>query len=277
MNCVAESAKSATVPVMSLPDYPMLFWVTAVAAVILVGIAKAGFGGGVGVIATPLMALTIPVADAAALLLPLLILIDLISIRHYWGQFDRPSLKVLLPSAIIGIALGTLFFQTFSDNERALKLGIGILAILFVLYRLGQTALQGAVIGKRLPGSVGHLLGALAGFTSTLAHAGGPPVTIYLLPQKMPRTLFVGSTVIFFTIVNLVKLIPYSLLGLIQVGNLTTILLLSPLCFLGVRLGLWLNEHFTDLWFNRLVYTLLLLTGIQLVVGQSFITLLAGN
>ncbi|MEZ4641516.1 MAG: hypothetical protein R3E31_02050 [Chloroflexota bacterium] len=146
------------------------------------------------------------------------------------------QLKVLLPSAIIGIALGTLFFQTFSDNERALKLGIGILAILFVLYRLGQTALQGAVIGKRLPGSVRPpLLGALADLPPLWLMLAARPITIYLLPQKNAAHIFVGSTVIFFTIVNLVKLIPYSLLGLIRVGNLTTILLLSPLCFLSVR------------------------------------------
>jgi uncharacterized membrane protein YfcA len=261
---------------MSLPDYPALFWVTAVTAVLLVGIAKAGFGGGVGVIATPLMALTIPVAQAAALLLPILILIDLISIRHYWGKFDRASLKILLPSAIAGIALGSLFFSSLSHNEQLLKTGIGILAVLFVLYRLGQTALQSAITEKKLPPAVGIGLGTLAGFISTLAHAGGPPVTIYLLPQKLPRQLFVGTTVVFFTIVNLIKLIPYSLLNLIRVGNLSTILLLTPLCFLGVWVGLWLNQRFTDLWFNRLVYTLLLLTGIQLIMGQNFINLLFG-
>ncbi len=136
--------------------------------------------------------------------------------------------------------------------------------------------MQGAVATKQLPFAVGVVLGTLAGFISTLAHAGGPPVTIYLLPQKLPRQLFVGTTVIFFTVVNLIKLIPYSLLGLIRVGNLSTTLLLTPLCFLGVWLGLWLNQRFSDIWFNRLVYSLLLLTGIQLVSGQNILNFLLG-
>ncbi|MCA9970216.1 MAG: sulfite exporter TauE/SafE family protein [Anaerolineales bacterium] len=259
---------------MSMPDYPALFWVTAVAAVLLVGIAKAGFGGGVGVIATPLMALTIPVADAAALLLPILILIDLIAIRHYWRAYDAASLKTLLPSAVLGILLGSLLFGSLSHNERALKISIGLLAVLFVLYRLGQNALQGVVTEKRLPAAAGVGLGALAGFMSTLAHAGGPPVTIYLLPQKLPRRQFVGTTVNFFALVNLIKLVPYARLGLLRVGNLSAVLLLAPLCFVGVWLGVWLNRRFTDTWFNRLVYALLLLTGIQLLLGQNLLDLL---
>jgi uncharacterized protein len=95
-----------------------------------------------------------------------------------------------------------------------------------------------------------------------------------MLPQQLPRDLFVGTTVLFFTVVNLVKLVPYGALGLLQVGNLLTILILSPLCYLGVRLGLYLNRRFTDIWFNRVIYTLLLLTGIELILGQSMVSLI---
>ena len=250
-----------------------MFWITAVLAVILVGIAKAGFGGGVGVIATPLLALTIPVTEAAALLLPLLIIIDMFSVYHYRQNFDRPSIRLMIPSAAAGILIGGLFFGTFSSNERVLKLGIGLLAVVFVLFQLFRSQILGQLEGKRPSTTQGILFSGLAGFTSTLAHAGGPPATIYLLPQKLPRHLFVGTTVIFFTAVNLIKLIPYSLLGLIKVGNLTTILVLSPLCYLGVRLGIYLNGRFTDKWFNRLVYTLLFLTGIQLILGRNLLDL----
>src|SRR5690606_11346581 len=109
---------------VSLPDYPTAFWIIAVFAVLLIGVSKAGFGGGVGAIATPLIALTIPVADAAALLLPLLMIADLFSLRHYWHSFDRRSLTLMLPGAVVGILIGALFFGYFSDNERVLKFGL---------------------------------------------------------------------------------------------------------------------------------------------------------
>ncbi len=257
-----------------MPDYPTYFWISAVLAVVLVGIAKAGFGGGVGVIATPLMALTIPVADAAALLLPLLIIIDLITVRHYYRTYDKPSIRILLPSAIAGIIVGALFFGLFSNNEQVLRMGIGLLSLAFLAYQAGRSLLMGAPEDRRPPKAVGILLGALAGFASTLAHAGGPPVSVYLLPQGLARGIFVGTSVVFFTAINLVKLVPYGALGLLRVGNLTTILLLAPLGYLGVRLGLYLNRRFTDIWVTRVIYVLLFFTAIQLLSGQNLIALL---
>ncbi len=257
---------------MALPDYPPEFWIAASIAVILVGIAKAGFGGGPGLLATPLIALTIPVADAAALLLPLLIIADIFSVRHYRHEFDKTSLKVLLPGAIIGIAIGGFFFGFFSDNERVLQIGIGLLALVFVAFQLGRAFIFGAIEGRRFPTPIGSLLGGVAGFTSTLAHAGGPPVVIYLLPQKMARNVFVGTTVLIFMTINLVKLIPYSMLGLLRVGNLLTIVILAPLIYVGVRLGIYLNKHFSEKWFNVVIYTLLVLTAIQLILGRSILS-----
>lgn len=256
---------------MHLPDYSTVFWITAVLAVIFIGISKAGFGGGTAVLATPLLALTIPVTDAAALLLPLLIITDLISLYHYRGSYDRQIIRLMIPWAIIGIVIGGLFFSTFSDNERILKMGIGLIAVAFVLSRLFWTRILGQLEQKRPSTISGILLSGLSGFTSTLAHAGGPVATMYLMPQQLPRQLFVGTSVIFFTTINLIKLIPYNALGLLKVGNITTILILSPLCYLGVRLGIYLNGRFTDKWFNRLIYTLLFLTGFQLILGRSLL------
>ena len=120
-------------------------------------------------------------------------------------------------------------------------------------------------------------MGAISGFTSTLAHAGGPPATIYLLPQKLPRDIFVGTTVMFFAAVNQIKLIPYIGLELLSVGHLGTIAILAPLSYVGVKLGIFLNSRFTDLWFNRIVYTVLLITGIQLILGRSLLSLAVGD
>lgn len=261
---------------MTLPDYPTLFWVTAVFAMILIGISKAGFGGGVGAIATPLMALTISVTDAAAILLPILIVADLFSLRHYWNVYDRRSLKLMIPGAVVGIALGAFFFGYFEDNERTLKVILGVVSLVFVVYQLTRSLIFGALLKSKPPAWAGVVLGSVAGFTSTLAHAGGPPATMYLLPQQLPRNVFVGTSVILFFVVNLVKLIPYSALGLLRVGNISTILILAPLTFIGVQLGVWLNKRFTDRYFTYVVYALLLLTGIELVSGVSVIHMLFG-
>jgi uncharacterized membrane protein YfcA len=259
-----------------LPDYPTYFWLAAVTAVLIVGIAKAGFGGGIGFVATPLIALTISVADAAALLLPILIIIDLLSIRHYRGIYDKSSLKLLLPSAIAGIVLGALFFNAMRENEEVLRRALGVLAVLFVIYQVGRTAIMGALEGRRPGRPVGIFLGVLSGFGSTLAHAGGPPVTMYLLPQKLPRTVFAGTAVWFFMAVNLIKLLPYAALGLLRVGNLTTILLLAPVGFIGVRLGIYLNRNFDQEWFNRVIYLFLFLTGLELMTGGALTAVIFG-
>jgi uncharacterized membrane protein YfcA len=201
---------------------------------------------------------------------------DLFSLRHYWSLYDRDSLKLLIPGAVVGIVLGAIFFGYFSDNERTLKLILGIVSLLFVAYQLARSLILGALLKSKPPAWAGLFLGGLAGFTSTLAHAGGPPATIYLLPQQLPRTIFVGTSVIFFFTLNLIKLIPYAALGLLRMGNISTILILAPLTFLGVQLGVWLNKRFSDRYFTYLIYALLLLTGVELVSGISLIHLLFG-
>ncbi len=261
---------------MALPAYPPEFWIIASIAIVLIGISKAGFGGGVGAVATPMMALVIPVSDAAAILLPILIVADLFSLRHYRRSYDRTSIMRMAPGAMVGIALGALMFSYFSANERTLKVILGVFALTFLAYQLARTLLLGTVVKSRPSALAGVLLGGAAGFTSTLAHAGGPPATIYLLPQQLPRHIFVGTSVVFFFILNLVKLIPYSMLGLLRIGNLSTILLLAPLTFVGVQIGVYLNRRFTDVWFNRVIYVLLFITGIELITGRSVIRWLAG-
>lgn len=258
-----------------LPDYPLIFWIYAVIAITLLGISKAGFGAGAALLGTPLLSVAIPVIDAAALLLPLLIICDVFSVIHYRHRFDRQSLKVLLPGAIAGIALGAFFFGYFQGNQQILKTGIGVLAIAFVVHQLVKNRLAAASQSKKPAPLEGTIWGCVSGFTSTLAHAGGPPVMMYLLPQKFPRDLFVGTTVMFFATMNVIKLIPYQYLGLLKVGNILTILLLSPLTYVGVVVGIYLNKRFTDIWFNRVIYTLLFLTGIQLIVGKSLLKLLS--
>jgi uncharacterized membrane protein YfcA len=259
---------------MTYTDYPIAFWFCAIPAVMLFGISKAGFGSGIGILATPLLTLTIPVTKALGLLLPLLIITDVFALIHYRTHFDSRSLRILVPSACLGIAAATLFFDYFRGSQQYLRLSIGAVALLFVLFQVLRSLILGAMEKRRPTVPEGILMGAASGFISTLAHAGGPPLIMYLLPQKLDKTLFVSTTVIFFAAVNLMKLLPYHALGLLNAGDINTILMLAPLTYAGVRLGIYLNRRFSDLWFNRVVYLILFLTGLQLVLGRNLLSLL---
>ena len=107
---------------------------------------------------------------------------------------------------------------------------------------------------------------ALSGVTSTLAHAGGPPLAIYLLRQQLDKTLFVGTTVVFFSLVNYAKIIPYAWLGQFDLANLTASLVLLPLAPLGMALGVWLHHRLSDRWFYRISYAVLFASGCKLVL-----------
>lgn len=235
---------------------------------------KSGFGGGLGILAVPLMSISISPIDAAALLLPLLLIMDVFSIRYYHSRYDAHTLWILLPAAAVGVGLGGLLFRQFSSDERLLRMGIGYIGIAFVLIQIMRSVVLGKLQAYRMPDWVGRIIGVIAGFTSTLVHAGGPPANIYILPQQLPRDIYVGTTVVLWTIVNLIKLIPYSILGLWQIGDLSTILLLGPFCYLGVQLGLWANGRISEKLFSHVVYMLLFLTGLQLIVGQNLLGLL---
>jgi uncharacterized protein len=243
----------------------------AAAAALLVGVSKAGFGAGSGVIATPLVALTLPVPQAAALLLPVLIGADIFAVWHYRRSASVRDLRLLLPSALVGIAVGALTFDLLAPHGRALEVGVGVLALAFVAWQLVRARVLRVLAGHPPSRLWGGVLGGLAGFTSTLAHVGGPPVAVYLLPRGLGRELFVGTAAWFFFIVNLVKLVPYGLLGLLSIDNLLVALLLLPLAYGGVALGVWLNRAVRERGFTLAIYALLTLTGIQLVTGGSLI------
>lgn len=239
-----------------------LFYLLAVPAVLIAGISKGGFGGGLGVVAVPLMALAVPPQQAAAVMLPLLCLMDVVGVWHYRGQWDRAAMRILLPAAIVGIAAGTLAFGAL--DAAAVKLMIGLIALGFTLNWAWRR--QHAIAAAGAPPNLlkGGFWGAVAGFTSFVAHAGGPPVNVYLLPQALPRTTYQATTVIFFTVVNAVKLVPYTLLGQFRTDTLTTALVLMPLVPVGMGLGIWLHRRATDRLFYIACYGFLFLTGAKL-------------
>ena len=238
-----------------------IFYLAAAPALIVVGISKGGFGGGLALVGVPVMSLVIPPAQAAAIILPILIVMDAVGVHAYRRWFDRHAMLVMIPGAALGIALGGFAFGYL--DAQSMRLIVGTIAILFVAhYFAGGGRLRPA---KPPNAWLGAFCGALSGFTSTLAHAGGPPAAIYLLPLRLNKTVFVASTVIFFAAVNLLKLVPYAAIGQFSGRNLMTSLVLAPLAPVGVWLGVWLHKRVDEVLFYRLAYLFVAITGAKLI------------
>lgn len=239
------------------------FYLAAVPAVLLFGIAKGGFAGGLGIVSVPLMALVVSPVQAAAILLPILCVMDLVSLWAYRGRWRWPELRLIIPASLIGIAIGTLLFGYMS--AAIVRLCLGLIAVAFTLnWWLQWRAAPGK--GPQHYGAVvGVVAAAVSGLTSFIAHAGGPPISMYLLRRGLDRTTFVATSVVFFTVVNYVKLVPYAWLGQFDASNLTTSLVLAPLAPLGIAAGVWLHRRVTDRFFFLVAYAMLFVVGLKLL------------
>lgn len=237
-----------------------VFWICAVIAVLLTGISKGGFGG-VALLAVPLMALVISPVRAAGIMLPILIVMDVVSVWSYRRSFDKKLLALMLPGAIIGIAIGG--FMAGYIDDRFVLIFVGIIALTFSLYSVFKPKGNAGFIRGNKP--VGITASVISGFTSFLAHAGGPPFQVYAIPQGLEKRTFAGTSVMFFAVVNAVKLLPYFLLGQFDRANLTTSLILIPLAPVGVLMGVWLLKRISQDAFYKFLYTMIFLVGIKLL------------
>jgi uncharacterized membrane protein YfcA len=243
------------------------FYLLAIPAVITLGLAKGGFAG-VGMIATPLLALIMPPLEAAAILLPLLIVQDIISVwsyRHAWSMWN---LKVLIPGGAIGMALGTLFAGLVSNA--VIEVTIGAIGLLFVIYhwvgrRLIPALREAADRPYRPPIPLGIMWGAMSGFMSLLVQVGAPPYQIHILPQRLDKLTLVGTTTIFFAFLNEMKIIPYFTLGQFSLRNFATSLALLPLAIAANFLGIWLVHRTPTALFYQLAYVLMLVISLALL------------
>lgn len=240
------------------------FYAAAVPAVLMFGISKGGFGGGLGTLAVPLMALVVSPVQAAGILLPILCLMDLLSLWAYRRKWIWTELRVLLPASLLGIGIGTWLFGYMS--AAVIRLIIGIVAVVFTVHYIFARRKRPRGNLPDFPQTAGWIGGGVAGFTSFIAHAGGPPINMYLLRRPLNRTDFVATTVLFFAVVNYVKLIPYAWLGQLQTGNLLTSLVLAPLAPVGVMIGVYLHKRVSDRFFFGVVYVLLFFVGLRLIV-----------
>lgn len=237
------------------------FYAAAIPAVILFGISKGGFGGGVGIAAVPLMALVVSPAVAAGIVLPLLLIMDAIGIWAYRNRFDRRIIQTMLPGALVGTLIAALVFHYLNDDVVRVVLG-GIATVFAADYFLRS---KGDIAPKPHRPRLAAFWGCVAGFTSTVAHAGGPPANMYLLPLKLDKSVFVGSMIVLFSLVNAAKVVPYALLGLFAGDNLLASLILAPVAAAGMLLGIWLHDKVNPQLFYRLCYLFVLVTGLRLV------------
>lgn len=240
-----------------------LFYLLAIPAILIAGISKGGFGGGLGVVSVPLMALAIDPVVAAAIMLPILCSMDLMGLKAYWQKWNVEQLKILVPAAIVGIIIGALTARYLRSSD--VKLLVGMIAVGFALYHWLKPYLLPHIEAAKTSVVQGRFWGTLAGFTSFIAHAGGPPVSVYLLPLKLPRTEYQATTILFFTLVNYIKLIPYTWMGQFSTTNLLTSIVLLPLAFIGMKLGFALHHRVSDALFYRVAYILLFMTGLKLL------------
>ena len=242
----------------------LYFYFTAAIGVIFFGISKGGFAGPASILAIPVMALSMSPITAAGILLPILLIMDFLAIYFYWNKWDLNNVYIILPPAILGIFIGGLTFQYISADS--IRIIVGIICILFVFLTIFK---KNNYIFKptKLKGRIWSLI---SGYTSTIIHAGGQPLSFFLLPQKLNKTVYVGTMTLTFLFVNLIKLIPYYFLDLLIIENLKVSLILSPLAPLSIYLGYYLHKKLNEEIFYSLIYFLLGISGIKLIYEGFF-------
>ncbi|HSN79813.1 MAG TPA: sulfite exporter TauE/SafE family protein [Rhodoferax sp.] len=250
---------------MVLPEnFPLVtdpfFYAVTIPAVLLLGVSKSGFGAGFGSLAVPMMALAVSVPQAAAILMPVLLLMDVLGMAAFRKDFDLKLLRFLIPCGLVGIVIGALLFKLL--DARLVAGIVGAVTLLFLAQRL---LFPPRVDSPAPPRWLGAILTATSGFTSFIAHAGGPPVNAYMIPMRLSPIRFTATLAFFFFVINLSKWIPYAWLGLLDWRNFATSVVLLPLAPIGVWVGVKLARRIQQGLFYRLVYLGMFLTGSKLL------------
>ena len=239
----------------------LLFFFTVFPAIVLFGIAKSGLGGSIALISIPLMTISMPLTTALGIILPILIFSDFIATYKYRKEFDLGTLKLIVPFAAIGIIIGSLTFSYFS--EELLKFIIGLMGFLFAGHYFFFIKNKQSKSEKNL--LKGGICSTVAGFTSFSVHAGGTPTSIYLLPLRMKKEIYVGTRIIFFTFVNLIKLPLYINLSMMNLETFKQSLILFPVALIGILIGYQLLRIIEEKLFYNILYALIFITSAKLI------------
>lgn len=247
---------------MTLIDDPW-FYAVAIPAVIFVGLSKGGLGGAMALIGVPLMSLVTSPVQAAAIMLPILIVMDIVGLWTWRGVYDTTTLKIMLPAGIVGIAIGWLTAAWVTAAQ--VRMLVGVIAVLFVADFLRKRLFRHDTRPHPHDPVRGGFWGVIAGLTSFVSHAGGPPYQFYTLPLGLDPKVFVGTSVIFFAIVNAVKLVPYYLLGEFGMTNLSTSFVLMPIAPFATLAGAWVVRRMDREVFYPFMYTMVAIVGAKLI------------
>ena len=239
------------------------FFAIAGPAVLFAGISKGGFGSGAAFAAASILALVVEPGLALGVMLPLLMLIDLASLRPYWGEWRWREARLMILGGVPGVAIGAYFYTL--ANADLLRVRIGGISVAFVLWQVAQARGLVRLGGRQLPAEAGLFAGAVAGFTSFVSHAGGPPAAVYLLSQKMTKTEYQASSVLIFWAINIAKFVPYAFLGMFTLQTGIANVVLAPFALAGAWLGVKAHRLVPELLFFRLTYVLLSVTGVKLI------------
>ena len=236
---------------------------TVGAAAFLLGVSKAGLGGGLGPLVTVMVSIFVPPARAIGVLLPLLIVGDVFAVWTHRRSWDRALLVRLLPAAVLGVVVASFFLGQMS--ERGLQIFLAALSVIFVVYRLAEPRIRS--FDFRPGAGWGVAAGFTSGVTSTIAHSGGPPVVVYLLASRTPPITYVATTAVFFGIVNWLKVPGYIAAGLVDVSLLTRLAPFALLTFPGALAGRFLVRRASKVVFDRIVIGLLIMGAMYLLVS----------
>lgn len=246
-----------------MPVLDLGFFAIAIPAVIFAGVSKGGFGSGAAFAAAAILALVLDPGAAIGIMLPLLMLIDFATLRPYWRKWNGPAARHLILGAGPGVALGAaLYSAADADLFRVL---IGAISVGFVIWQILSRTGRIPVAKKPIPPAGGVLAGGVAGLTSFISHAGGPPAAVYLLSLRPTKTEYQATTVITFWAVNILKFVPYAWLGIFTAQSFLADLFLAPFALLGAWLGVRAHYIVPESAFFALTYVLLAVTGTRLI------------
>ncbi len=236
-------------------------------AIYIMGFSKAGLGGGLGAMTVPICLLVLPPSLALAAVLPVLIILDMWIMKTYWKKINRQLLKFIIPLSVLGLAIGMLTFQYLSTN--IIRVIVGVVSIVFA-FNFYIKKLRNTQYFKT-PGKVlGVICSISAGFTTFVAHAGGPPLSLYLLPMRLEPKAYIATFGGFVAISNILKILPYSYLAFFSAESLKLSAVMLPAALLGVLSGFVLVRYVKTDTFYNICYCCMLVMGIKLMYDGLF-------
>ncbi len=244
-------------------EFDFTFYAVAIPAAFIAGVAKGGFGGGAAFVATAILALVIPPALALGIMLPLLMVVDLATLRPFWKQWDLDAAKALIIGGLPGILLGTALYQI--ANADVLRVLIGVISVLFVVFQVARGRDWIRVSERPLSKRVGLFAGMVTGFTSFVSHAGGPPAAMYLLSKGLGKTTYQATAVLAFWAINAMKAVPYAFLGVFTWETFKADLIMVAPALIGCAVGVYAHRAMPERLFFLVTYVLLLGAGFKLI------------